>query len=152
MKNGDIIFEKTKKHPKGWICIFREKIDLDYYDYCFLDLTDNTIDRYGGFLQEKDIIEIRQATEEEKNLLFEALEKQNLRWNAEGKKLYLFQTRLKRYELYFYIGADQRVYQVRDYCMYVDDTMFSCKNYFKTKDEAQKYADEIKYILNKRAL
>ena len=152
MKNGDIIFEKTKEHPEGWICILREKTDSAYYDYCFLDLTDNTLEKYGGLLQKKDATEIRQATEEEKNLLFYALEKQNLRWNAEEKKLYFFQTRLKRYELYFYIGADQRVYQVRDYYMYFDDEMFRCKNYFKTKDEAQKYADEIKDILNKREL
>ena len=152
MKNGDIIFEKTKEHPKGWICIFEENINSTYYDYCFLDLTYNTLKTDGGVLYEKDATEIRQATEEEKNMLFDALEKQDLRWNAEENKLYFFQKRLKRYELYFYIGADQRVYQVRDYYMYFDDEMFRCKNYFKTKDEAQKYADEIKDILNKREL
>ena len=43
--------------------------------------------------------------------------------------------------------------QIRKYyCMYFDDEMFRCKNYFKTKEEAQKYADEIKDILNKREL
>ena len=152
MKNGDIIFEKTKEYPKGWICVFREKIDSAYYDYCFLDLTDNTLEKYGGLLQEKDATEIRQATEEEKQIFFDALEKEGLQWNAEERKLFQFQTRLKRYELYFCIGTDQRVYQVKEEYSPFDDEMFRCKNYFKTKDEAQKYADEIKDILNKREL
>ena len=60
--------------------------------------------------------------------------------------------RLKRYELYFCIGTDQRVYQVKEEYVTFDDEMFRCKNYFKTKEEAQKYADEIKDILNKRDL
>lgn len=59
-------------------------------------------------------------------------------------------TRVKRYEPYFYIGADLKVYQARDYYIFFDDQMFWCGNYFLTEQEAETYASKFRELLNNK--
>ena len=92
-KDGDIV---TAVFTNGneMICVFKEKIEQDYMAYCgffskgkregdvFMDLG------YDCIYNDDPICkEIRFATEEEKQQLFEALAKKNKAWDAEKKAI-----------------------------------------------------------------
>lgn len=92
-KDGDIV---TAVFTDGdeMICVFKEKIEQDYMGYCgffskgkhegdvSMDLGDDCICNDSPICKE-----IRLATEEEKQQLFEALAKKNKAWDAEKKAI-----------------------------------------------------------------
>lgn len=90
-KDGDIV---TAFFADGneMICVFKEKIEQDYMAYCgFFYKGKHEGEMYLGYdcIYNDDPLcnEIRFATEEEKQKLFEALAKENKAWNAEKKAI-----------------------------------------------------------------
>lgn len=102
-KDGDIV---TAVFTDGdeMICVFKEKIEQDYMGYCgffskgkheanvYMDLGDDCICNDSPICKE-----IRLATEEEKQQLFEALAKEGKAWNAEKKQVVRLQVSDKLY-------------------------------------------------------
>ena len=85
-KDGDVVFVRCKRFC--YIEIFNYFKDDDLYDYASLSTTLQMIDICGKYPISKDeIVEIRIATDSEKNQLFEALAKENKVWNAEKKQV-----------------------------------------------------------------
>ncbi|WP_308397854.1 hypothetical protein [Prevotella sp.] len=86
-KNGDILFVKCK--GSTFIEIFNySKKNGDLYDHASLDTTIHELDISGEYkIFKENIIEIRLATEEEKQQLFDALEKEGKAWDAEKKQI-----------------------------------------------------------------
>ena len=90
-KDGDIV---TAFFADGneMICVFKEKIEQDYMAYCgFFYKGKHEGEMYLGYdcIYNDDPLchEIRFATEEEKQKLFEALAKENKAWDAEKKSI-----------------------------------------------------------------
>lgn len=90
-KDGDIV---TAFFTDGneMICVFKEKIEQDYMAYCgFFYKGKHEGDIYLGYdcIYNDDPLcnEIRFATEEEKQQLFEALANENKAWDAEKKAI-----------------------------------------------------------------
>ena len=90
-KDGDIV---TAFFADGneMICVFKEKIEQDYMAYCgFFYKGKHEGEMYLGYdcIYNDDPLchEIRFATEEEKQKLFEALAKENKAWDAEKKAI-----------------------------------------------------------------
>lgn len=87
-KDGDILFVKS---AYDWICIYKEsENDEDLYQYVVI--RDNSYHPYIDYGDnplccKKDISEIRLATEEEKQKLFDAIKAKGYHWNAETKTL-----------------------------------------------------------------
>lgn len=102
-KDGDIV---TAVFTDGdeMICVFKEKIEQDYMGYCgffskgkhegdvSMDFGDDCIYNDSPICKE-----IRLATEEEKQQLFEALAKKNKAWDAEKKQVVRLQVSGKLY-------------------------------------------------------
>lgn len=95
--------------------------------------------------------EVRLATEEERQYLFDKLAEQNLRWNAEEKKIEKIRWRAAHGETYFtinlYVG-----YSVESYIDYGDaddNDFYNSFNYFRTKEDARKAAELVKATLKK---
>lgn len=84
-KDGDVLFVKCEK--QDFIEIFNHsKKNGDLYDHASLDTTTQVLDISGKYRIGKDeITEIRIATEEEKQQLFDALAKEGKAWDAEKK-------------------------------------------------------------------
>ena len=86
-KDGDVLFVKCEK--QDFIEIFNHsKKNGDLYDHASLDTTTQNLDISGKYRIYKDeITEIRIATEEEKQQLFDALAKKGMTWDAEKKMI-----------------------------------------------------------------
>ena len=86
-KDGDVLFVKCK--GSAFIEIFNYfKNNGDLYDHASLDTTTHELDISGEYkIFKENIIEIRLATEEEKQQLFDALEKKSKAWDAEKKQI-----------------------------------------------------------------
>ena len=90
-EDGDILFYKHKSNNVKYICIYKRRIDMHYLlQYCgwfsekpHLSEQFNTKERIP--LYEND--DIRLATEEEKEKLFDAIKANGYRWNTETKTL-----------------------------------------------------------------
>lgn len=84
-EDGDVLFVRCEEY--SFIEIFNySKKNGDLYDHASLNATTQVLDISGRFKIYKDeIVEIRLATEEEKQLLFDALAKEGKAWDAEKK-------------------------------------------------------------------
>ena len=86
-KDGDILFVRCNKY--SYIEIFNYfKKNGDLSDHASLNITRQSLDTSGILkILKEDIVEIRLATEEEKQQLFSALEKEGKDWDSEHKMI-----------------------------------------------------------------
>lgn len=86
-KDGDVLF--VRYEDEGFIEIFKYyKKNGDLYDHASLTTRTQALDISGRYKICKDeIVEIRLATEEEKEQLFSALAKEGKSWDAEKKQI-----------------------------------------------------------------
>ena len=87
------------------------------------------------------------ATEAEKRRLFDALAKHGKRWNAEKKCIEdLPRWRAKRRRLYYYIVQDRLVLHKEEARETLDNHNYELGNYFRTREAAEKVAEQIRDI------
>ena len=91
----------------------------------------------------------RLATVEEKQLLFDKLAEQGLRWNAEEKKVEKIRWRAEKEGSYFLITPSLKVVTVEENGHSIDDDIFSVYNYFRTQEQAEEAAELVKATLRK---
>ena len=92
---------------------------------------------------------IRPAIDYEKQLLFDALAKEGKMWDAKKKQVVdLPRWRAEENECYFYIFCDPQpqVTCTTDYRFDCDSKYYNQGNYFKTKEAAEKVAEQISEI------
>ncbi len=91
---------------------------------------------------------IRPATEAEKLRLFDALAKERKRWNAEKKQIEdLPRWRAEKGNIYYYISENRlEVDCTSDSHGLCDDNYYNARNYFKTREAAEKVAEQIREI------
>lgn len=136
-KDGDIVsFGVTG------IGIFREYAGGGHSDYAILS------DGYIHFNENNWVKEnMRPATEEEKQRLFDALAKAGKRWNEEKKCIDdLPRWRAERDGEYYRVCADTTCESLKECGDGVDKAMYECGNYFKTREAAEKVATQIREI------
>lgn len=93
------------------------------------------------------IYSIRPATEDEKRLLFDALAKKGKMWDAQKKAVVdLLRWRAEKGGIHYGIGLDGNVYSIIDAYDYNDNSRYRQGNYFKTKEAAEKVAEQIREI------
>lgn len=161
VENGELIVEvefEDKFEPKdGDFCVtkngcifiynsnykLRSNALLGYYVGidCYNDITINEDDRFGF----SDVV--RRATEKEKSSFLERLEKEcHKRWNPETKKLEDTRWRAGMHGPYYYIIGFDNIVGTTDARIACDDDRYATNNYFKTREAAEKVADQIKEI------
>ena len=91
---------------------------------------------------------MRPATDDEKQRLFDALAKEGKRWNAETKQIEDL-PRWRAYEKgeYYGILPDTTVGKLTECRDDVDKIMYERGNYFKTREAAERAAEKIRKIL-----
>lgn len=93
------------------------------------------------------IADFRPATEAEKQRLFDALAKQGKRWNA-GKKCIedLPRWRADDSGTYYYVTTIFSIEETKDLRLSSDDMFYESGNYFRTREAAEKVAEQIRDI------
>ena len=94
----------------------------------------------------------RIATEEEKQLLLDAMHADGKDWDADNKQIVDYQWKPKVGETYYYIDCYFEVVDDHWSDDRLDNLVRNNGNCFKTKEEAQKYADKFIEILKERKL
>lgn len=89
------------------------------------------------------------ATEDEKQLLFDKMKEQGLKWNAEEKRVEKIRWRAKGKEEYFIIDTDLQVCALFENYESCDDAFYNALNYFRTSEQAKEAAKRIKEVLYK---
>lgn len=94
----------------------------------------------------------RHATEEEKQLLFDKMKEQGLRWNAEEKRVEKIRWRAEEGKIYYYVSNEMNVSSTRSpkegECLYdYEGRSFLSYNYFRTIEQAKEVARRMKEVL-----
>lgn len=89
----------------------------------------------------------RHATEEEKQLLFDKMKEQGLKWNAEEKRVETIRWRAKGKEIYYYVGSNMEVYTFSPSTSEDEEDDFKSYNYFRIKEQAEEAARRMKEVL-----
>lgn len=136
-KDGDVI-----AFGKKGIGIFKTYGSTGHEEYvAFVDKL-----RFGesGWVNDN----MRPATEEEKQRLFDALSKEGKRWNAEEKRIEdLPRWRALYGDNYYSICSMLTVEPQTEIGFSTDDKHYYAGNYFKTREAAERAAEKIRKIL-----
>lgn len=155
IKDGKLVFEKEAFGFKdgdilisnlGIILIFKKYIDYGVFTSYYNTVNSNNRDWYTG--------SFHPATDEEKQLLFDKMKEQGLKWNAEEKKVEKIRWRAKKGEAYYRMGLGDVVFREIDVRTDTDNVFYNTLNYFHTEEQTReaikrgretlrKYHDEI---------
>jgi hypothetical protein len=147
-KDGDFIINRED----GFMAIFKEKGAGGFlYDYAFLNFgEDVTISNiaFSGFLED-----FQPATEEEKQMMHDALKKQGLQWNAEEKRVEKrvekIRWRAKKGGDYHFLTSYLTTITTSEVGDYTDTSRYDALNYFRTKKQVEEAAKRVKETLRK---
>lgn len=146
-KDGDVVkvialngrscpFIFKGKDKKGYNMLY---VGLD----CYGDIVVATPNsRFGNY---NPII----ATDEEKQLLFDAMAEKGLKWNAEEKRVEKIRWRAELAGEYYSLGSRLNVIQYRENFRGFDDEVWNSYNHFRTQEQAEKAAEVVKETLRK---
>lgn len=92
---------------------------------------------------------LRHATEEEKQLLFDKMKEQGLKWNDEEKRVENIRWRAKKGEEYHFMNTDFTTVNTTELGDDVDTNRYDALNYFHTKEQTIEAAKRVKETLRK---
>lgn len=167
VKDGSVVFEKEEKEQEfkdgdvltsrfdnKIVFIFREdelkqKGNTNGYYVCY------TADRIINVATKGSLLfcgfkkDVRLATENEKQFLFDKMKENGLRWNAEEKKVEKIRWRAKRREEYYFMNTDLTTVKSSELDDDVDTNRHAALNYFRTKEHTAEAARRVKETLRK---
>ena len=89
----------------------------------------------------------RHATEEEKQLLFDKMKEQGLKWNAEEKRVEKLRWRADVGVKYYFVDSLLDVLYIKECWSSLCNKHYSARNYFRTEEQAEEAAKRIKEVL-----
>lgn len=146
-KDGDFVYVKARC---GHIAIFKKEACGNMYVYANWNMPFSVskiiIDDSKPLCCIQDLREIRPATEREKKILIDQLAKVNKKWNPETKRIEDVRWRAKEDELFYVVVFNARVDSIKDSHNWFTDLCYETGNYFKTREAAEKVAEQIREI------
>lgn len=158
VKDGSVVFEKEEKaevqefKDGDVLCSTLDNIMLIFkarHNHA-RSYFDSHYNNKGSGNEHWNIEFFRHATEEEKQLLFDKMKEQRLRWNAKEKRVERIRWRAKKGEHYFVLY--RTAFEVDCYTESFDEIdakLYNCGNYFRTKEQAEEAAKRVKEVLHK---
>ena len=159
IKDGVIIFEKEEskeqEFKRGDVIVSKINEILLVYVHCF----ENRILRSFVHIQQDGIFinssyslwnerhTWRHATEEEKQLLFDKMKEQGLKWNAEEKRVEKLRWRADVGVKYYFVNSLLDVLYIKECRSSLCNKHYSASNYFRTEEQAEEAAKRIKEVL-----
>ena len=158
IKGGSVVFEKEEKEFKRGDVIVSKKNEILLVDvHCF----ENRILRSFVHIQQdgtlfnssyslwNELHTWRLATDEEKQILFDKMKEQGLRWNADKKRVEKIRWRAENNKVYYYVGNQGILTVDKEYGDCVDKNRHEYGNYFYTRAQAEEAAKRVKETLHK---
>lgn len=151
IKDGNVIFEKeVQEFENGNVLhsvynstmlIFKEE-EKDHSNrfYTHYNTNHSSNEKWN-----KDAF--RHATEEEKQLLFDKMKEQGLKWNAEEKRVEKVRWRASFDERYYYINHLLDCHSDIEDSHIFNKERWKMGNYFKNKEQAEEAAKRVKETL-----
>ena len=139
LKDGDFVFFNSGRIPT--IAIFAGTYrDCAIITYASCGMLSNTYEKTISYL----VNDLRPATKREKKILIDQLAEVNKRWNAEKKCIEdVPRWRATRNERYYYVDGVDYVAIENDFRQAHDNERYYEGNYFKTREAAEKVAEQI---------
>ena len=164
VKDGSVVFEKEEKEKvqefkdgdilvstangirhNAFIYKVEDKKGSHSY-YIGIDICDQlSFDKYLSCRWSN--YDLSYATEEEKQALFDKMEQQGLKWNAEGKRVEKIRWRAKNGEYYYHINGDGFASAMKDTDYISDRHRYNFGNYFRTKEQTEEAAKRLQETL-----
>lgn len=152
-KDGDFCIS-SRDGRYFWVYIHKSgaKNHLSPFFYAFTN-NESTILYYDGRCSVVEEMN-KLATEEEKQILLDAMHADGKDWDADKKQIVDYRWKPKYREVYYRINYSLgiKIDSLFWYGDALDEIYFSNGNCFKTKEEAQKYADKFVELLKERKL
>ena len=150
-KDGDILIDDAKPNDAAHkiIMIYKGKRNSEgaYKSYILMDLSGQLVrDRCCCSVGR---CEIRLATEEEKQELFDVMKEKELYWNAEEKRVEKIRYRARTHDSYWFIDSRFCVQGTTDEEMDIDNKHYESGNYFRTKEDAERFLEIFRESLRK---
>lgn len=150
-KDGDILIDDVKPNHATHkiIMIYKGERDSDgaYESYIYRAL--NGILFKDDSCCSVDDCEIRLATEEEKQELFDLMKEKGLYWNAQEKCVEKIRYRARTHDSYWFIDSRFCVQGTTDEEMDIDNKHYESGNYFRTKEDAERFLEIFRESLRK---
>ncbi|MBF1490743.1 MAG: hypothetical protein HXN77_09625 [Prevotella pallens] len=159
IKDGVVIFEKEEskeqEFKRGDVIVSKMNEILLVDVHCF----ENRILRRFVHIQQDGIFfnssyslwnerhTWRLATEEEKQLLFDKMKEQGLKWNPKEKRVEKTRWRADAGEEYYFINSSLKVMKIEECWSVLCSEHYSASNYFRTKEQAEEAAKRVKEVL-----
>lgn len=156
VKDGSVVFEKEEEEVQEFengdvLCSFYNDTMV-----IFKDVNKNVRDYFDSHYNNKDFSDklwhsasFRHATDEEKQLLFDKMKEQGLRWNAEEKRVEKIRWKAEDGERYLCVGSQGNLVACKDDGYQVDENLYEFGNYFRTSGQAEEAAKRVKETLRK---
>lgn len=158
IKGGSVVFEKEEKEFKRGDVIVSKKNEILLVDvHCF----ENRILRSFVHIQQdgtlfnssyslwNELHTWRLATDEEKQILFDKMKEQGLRWNADKKRVEKIRWRAENNKVYYCVGNQGNVIVDTEYGYMADENRYEFSNYFRTHGQVVEAAKRVKETLRK---
>lgn len=162
VKDGSVTFvkEEVQEFKRGDVIVSKMNeillVDRHSFDNRFLRSFVNI--REDGFFCKSsyslwnELHTWRYATEKEKQLLFDKMKEQGLRWNDEEKRVEKIRWRAEERKIYYYVSSDMNVSSTcrpkkGEHLYDYEGNSYLSYNYFRTKEQAKEAARRIKEVL-----
>lgn len=149
-KDGDIVSVKDVWGDTDiFILKYRDAKGLNHY-YIALSSSGNLVQNSNDEEYWGDTTPVL-ATEEEKQLLFDKMKEQGLRWNTKEKRVENIRWRALPNETYYFVTTTGVADDGKEYPFWhtTPENRHRIFNYFRTKEQAEKAAEVVKEALRK---
>lgn len=160
VKDGSVVFEKEKEENKeefkrGDVIVSKMNeillVDVHSFENCrlrsFVHIQQDGMLSDSSYSLWNENHTWRLATEEEKQLLFDKMKEQGLRWNAEEKRVEKIRWRSKKHGDYYFVDANLTVKSVDDTYSTFDTELWDALNYFHTEEQTAEAAKRVREAL-----
>ena len=162
IEGGMVVFEKEEREFRDGdivsvtdylgdtdilILKYRDAKGFNYY-YIALSSGENLVQKSSDEEYWGNITPVL-ATDEEKQLLFDKMKEQGLKWNAEEKRVEKIRWRAKESEEYCFISDSGILFRDVDNRGVLANNRYNSFNYFRTQEQAEKAAEVVKEALRK---
>jgi hypothetical protein len=150
-KDGDILIDDAKPNdaPHKIMMIFKgNRTSVGAYRCYILRDLSGLLTR-DGVCCSVGHCEIRLATEEEKQELFDAIKEKGFYWNAEEKRIEKIRCRAKKYDSYWYIDSCFCVQETVEEEKDIDNEYYESGNYFRNEEDAVCFLETLRESLRK---
>lgn len=145
-KDGDILVTTIGKKRRNAF-IYKGTDKNGFHSYYvginadgLLSVNDSSNSRWGCY-------DLSYATEEEKQLLFDKMKEQGLKWNAEEKRVEKIRWRADVGVKYYFVDSLLDVLHIKECWSSLCNKHYSARNYFRTEEQAEEAAKRIKEVL-----